>query len=90
MQVIHPQGMYNGLPPENVFIALDDLGIELGVGYVIYQYQPHLDPECPLNLYFTMDCPVCALRRAAGQGSSAAGRQSQRGRSGLYRRQSPG
>lgn len=60
MQVIHPQGMYNGLPPENVFIALDDMGTEMGVGYIVYQYQPHLDPECPLNLYFTMDCQPSA------------------------------
>ncbi|MGN0777938.1 MAG: GNAT family N-acetyltransferase [Aristaeellaceae bacterium] len=56
MQVIHPQGMYNGLPPENVFIALDDMGTEMGVGYLIDQYQPHLYPECPINIYFSLDC----------------------------------
>ena len=45
MQVIHPQGMYNNLPPEDVFIALDDMGTEMGVGYIIYQYQPHIYPD---------------------------------------------
>ncbi|MGN0747546.1 MAG: GNAT family N-acetyltransferase [Aristaeellaceae bacterium] len=60
MQVIHPQGMYNNLPPEDVFIALDDMGTEMGVGYIIYQYQPHLYPDCPINLYFSLDCQPSA------------------------------
>lgn len=60
MQVIHPQGMYNGLPQEDVFIALNDMGTEMGVGYIVYQYQPHLYPDCPINLYFTMNCEPSA------------------------------
>ena len=60
MQVIHPQGMYNGLPMEDVFIALDDMGTEMGVGYIVYQYQPHLYPDCPINLYFNLDCQPSA------------------------------
>ena len=60
MQVIHPQGMYNGLPMEDVFIALDDMGTEMGVGYIVYQYQPHLYPDCPVNLYFNLDCQPSA------------------------------
>lgn len=60
MQVIHPQGMYNGLHPEDVFIATDDMGTEMGVGYIIYQYQPHMYPDCPINLYFNLDCQPAA------------------------------
>lgn len=60
MQVIHPQGMYNGLPQDDVFIALDDMGTEMGLGYIIYQYQPHLYPDCPVNLYFNIDCQPAA------------------------------
>ncbi len=60
MQVIHPQGMVQNLPPENVFIAVDDMGTELGMGYIIYQYQPHLYPDCPINLYFSMECQSVA------------------------------
>ena len=60
MQVIHPQGMFNNLPPEDVFIAVDDMGTELGRGYIIRQYQPHLYPDCPVNLYFTMECQPVA------------------------------
>lgn len=60
MQVIHPQGMFQGLPPEDVFMAVDDMGAELGMGYIIYQYQPHLYPDCPVNLYFTMECQSAA------------------------------
>ena len=37
MQIIHPQGMYNGLNPEDVFIVVDDMGVELGQGYIIYR-----------------------------------------------------
>ena len=55
MQVNHPLGMYNNLPPEDVFVITDEMGNEMGVGYVIYQFQPHLYPDCPINLYFTMD-----------------------------------
>ncbi len=55
MQVTHPQGGWNGIPAENVFIATDDLGSEAGRGYVIYQYQPHLYPDCPVNLYLSLD-----------------------------------
>ena len=60
MQIIHPQGMYNGLNPEDVFIVVDDMGAELGQGYIIYQFQPHMDPDCPLNLYFSINCQPVA------------------------------
>lgn len=55
MQVIHPQTAYNGVPPENVFFAVDEMGTQAGVGYIIYQYQEHLYPDCPINMYFSIE-----------------------------------
>lgn len=55
MQVIHPQTAYNGIPQENVFIAVDEMGTQAGLGYIIYQYQEHLYPDCPINMYFSID-----------------------------------
>ena len=55
MQVVHPQMPYNGVPAEDVFIALDDLGNQQGIGYLIYQYMPNAYPDCPVNIYFTLD-----------------------------------
>lgn len=60
MQVIHPNGVFNHLQPEDVFIAVDDMGTELGRGYTICQYQPNLYPDRPVNIYFTMECQPVA------------------------------
>lgn len=60
MQIIHPQGMYNQLPPEDVFFIMDDMGGEMGVGSIVYQYKPHTFPDCPINLYFSMECQPAA------------------------------
>ena len=55
MKIENPIGMYNGLPPENVFIAKDEMGTQVGEGHVIYQYLPHRSPECPVNIYFEIN-----------------------------------
>lgn len=60
MQVYHPAGMFHQLPPEDVFQVADDMGNDMGMGYLVYQYQPHLYPDCPINLYFSMDCQPAA------------------------------
>jgi len=57
MKVYHPQGPYQGMPAENVFHVADDMGVEVGVGYVICFYQPDLFPERPMNLYLHMEAP---------------------------------
>lgn len=54
--IIHPSSNRRGLPPEDTFQVLDDMGQVLGEGYVIYQYQPHLDPQFPVNIFFQMSC----------------------------------
>lgn len=60
MRVYHPQGMYNNMPPENVFLAADEMGNEIGVGYIIRVMQPNIFPDRPVNLYISMECQPVA------------------------------
>ena len=60
MRVYHPQGMTNNMPPENVFIAADEMGNEIGMGYIIRMYQPNIFPDRPINLFITMECQPVA------------------------------
>lgn len=55
MNIVHPSQPVNGLNPEDVFYAVDDLGAQTGYGFILYQYQPGLYPDCPVNLYFSID-----------------------------------
>lgn len=55
MQVIHPNGVYQGIQAEDVFLAVDDTGRQLGWGYVIAQEQPGTYPDCPVNIFFHLD-----------------------------------
>ena len=55
MTIVHPSQPVNGLNPEDVFYAVDDLGTQTGYGFILYQYQPGLYPDCPVNLYFSID-----------------------------------
>ena len=55
MRIVHPAQPVNGLNPEDVFYAVDDLGTQAGYGFILYQYQPGLYPDCPVNLYFSID-----------------------------------
>ena len=55
MKIVHPSQPVNGLNPEDVFYAVDDLGTQTGYGFILYQYQPGLYPDCPVNLYFSID-----------------------------------
>jgi hypothetical protein len=54
MTIVHPQQPVNGLNPEDVFYAVDDLGTQTGYGFILYQLQPGLYPDCPVNLYFSI------------------------------------
>ncbi len=56
MQITNPQEPFMNLPPEDVFVAVNDYGVQLGYGYVMYQYQPSVYPDRPVNIFFTMDC----------------------------------
>lgn len=60
MKVIHPQGMVNNTPPENVFIAVDDMGTQHGMASIVYQYQPHLFPDRPHTLYIDLQSQPAA------------------------------
>ncbi len=58
--MIHPNGSVEGVPADNMFYALDELNNQVGTGRVIYQYTPHVDPDCPMNIYFDMKCSLGA------------------------------
>lgn len=60
VSVMHPQTAQRNIPAEHMFLATDALGTKLGEGYIIPQFQPHLYPDCPINLYFDMQCQPSA------------------------------
>ena len=60
MRVMHPQGIYNGNAPENVFIAMDDMGKQYGVGTIVYQHQPDMFPDRPHNMFITLESEPAA------------------------------
>lgn len=55
MTILHPQQPVNNMNPEDVFFAVDDLGTQTGYGYILYQLQPGLYPDCPVNMYFSVE-----------------------------------
>ncbi len=55
MTIVHPQQPVNNMHPEDVFYALDDLGTQTGYAYILYQLQPGLYPDCPVNMYFAIE-----------------------------------
>ena len=55
MTIIHPLQPVNQMNPEDVFLAVDDLGTQTGCGYILYQLQPGLYPDCPVNMYFSLE-----------------------------------
>ncbi|MCR4882446.1 MAG: GNAT family N-acetyltransferase [Clostridiales bacterium] len=57
-RVVHPNTPVDGTPAENAYLVLDEVGNTAGQGRVIYQYLPHMDPDCPINLYFDMKCDL--------------------------------
>ena len=57
-RVVHPNAPLEGTPQENAYLVLDEVGNTAGQGRVIYQYLPHMDPDCPINLYFDMKCDL--------------------------------
>ena len=55
MTILHPQQPINNMNPEDVFFAVDDLGTQTGCGYILYRLQPGLYPDCPVNMYFSIE-----------------------------------
>ena len=58
MTIVHPQEPVNGLFPDDVFYAIDDLGVQTGYAYILYQLLPGIYPDCPVNLYFSLEGDV--------------------------------
>ena len=55
MTILHPQQPVNNMNPDDVFFAVDDLGTQTGYGYILYQLQPGLYPDCPVNMFFSIE-----------------------------------
>ena len=55
MTILHPLQPVNNLNPEDVFFAVDDLGTQVGSAWILYQLQPGLYPDCPVNMYFSLE-----------------------------------
>ena len=55
MTILHPSQPVNNMNPEDVFYAVDDLGTQTGYAFILYQLQPGLYPDCPVNMYFTIE-----------------------------------
>ena len=66
MRVYHPPGPYQGNPSENVFCVADDMGTEVGIGFVMLLYQPQIFPERPVNLYLQMNVQPAAKHMLFG------------------------
>ena len=55
MTILHPQQPVNNMNPDDVFYAVDDLGTQTGFACILYQLQPGLYPDCPVNMYFSLE-----------------------------------
>lgn len=55
MDLTHPNGYYQQIPPENVFFAVNQQNMQVGVGTIEYQYFPHFSPERPVHLHFRLN-----------------------------------
>lgn len=60
MNIVHPQQAVNNLSPEDVFYAVDDMGTQMGYGYIMYQLQPGIYPDCPVNMFFSIEGQMSA------------------------------
>ena len=55
MTILHHQQPVNNMNPDDVFYAVDDLGTQTGFACILYQLQPGLYPDCPVNMYFNIE-----------------------------------
>lgn len=56
MQVYQSSEPWRGVRAEDVYIVVNDQGVQCGCGYVVCNYSPSIYPERPVRLYFTMEC----------------------------------
>lgn len=54
LRIMNPSAPWQNLPPENVFLAVDSSGRQHGMSYLIYQHLPHLYPDRPVNIFFSL------------------------------------
>lgn len=53
--IVHPTMPLDGVNPEDCFLARDTNGLPMGSGYIVPSRKPHLFPDCPNNLYLSLN-----------------------------------
>ncbi len=66
MRLSQPTAPFQGLSPENVFFAADDLKTQLGIGYIVPFMQAEMYPERPLQIYAHIDAQPSARNLLLG------------------------
>lgn len=60
MRITHPQTIYQGINPDNMFFVSSDQHVQLGTGYIYSFFQQELTPKRPLNMYVQIDAQPSA------------------------------
>ncbi len=55
MRIVNPATPYGDIPAENIFIALNSSGQQVGQGFMTIKYNPKFSATLPLNIYFKID-----------------------------------
>ncbi|NLC33602.1 MAG: GNAT family N-acetyltransferase [Clostridiales bacterium] len=60
MRLSHPSAPYQGIPPQDVFFAANDLFVQMGVGFIILSMNPQMYPQKPLEIYLHIEAQPSA------------------------------
>jgi GNAT superfamily N-acetyltransferase len=60
MRLSHPSVPYQGIPPQDVFFAANDLYVQLGLGFVVLSFNQEMYPDKPLEIYLSIDAQPTA------------------------------
>ncbi len=60
MRITHPQSVFQGIPPEDMFFVANDQQIQMGTGFVIRFMQFEMYPERPQHLFLQIDAQPSA------------------------------
>ncbi|NMD38227.1 MAG: hypothetical protein GYA87_06050, partial [Christensenellaceae bacterium] len=55
MQIVNAAAPYGDIPAENIFIALNSSGQQVGQGFMSIKYNPKFSMTLPLNIYFKIE-----------------------------------
>ncbi len=60
MRITHPQTMYQGMNPEDVFLVFSDNHVQMGSGYIISFMKNEVYPDRPLHFFIQIDAQPVA------------------------------